>query len=284
MNLLRLWDEVDLVNQINEKYSKQLDPIFFIIDSLCNEYQILIDNELERKLKLTDSLNQNGFTEFSTKHSQVLPLLENTIVFYEEKASVNPLKDMVIKKIMEENFRNPPRDKTGEDKVDKKVWKSFRRAINIEGIIGEIENDKKLSDLSDLILVIRDFVLEWELMPNGKWQPSGKKYFDGFSNISSSDPPVIHFKIEGEVDRNWKLENRQENLSTFVKNDQSFNFLRSQVISALKKKGYSELIKLFNSKIKPRLEKQLGIDETTNKIQYYFGSNKYGLLYSLISD
>lgn len=247
--------------------------------------RFVIGNNLGGLKNLIKELNDKGFTEFGQDHIQEIQFLENTIVFYDEKSQVNPHDDLVIKNTIRNNFENPPKDKTGKDTVEKEVWKSFRTAFNIKKLEIEFKSEKRIDKVKDMINIIRDFCLEWQQMPDGKWKPSGRRYLDGFQNIDTEDPPVCRITIPGKVERDWKLVPDDPHLlQSLAKAEEYFEKLKKQVIEALKKKGLQEIVNLFNQEIKPRLKEQFDIEVANRKAEYYFGIKDDGLVQRILKE
>ncbi len=245
--------------------------------------RFVIGNSLENIKTFIKALNDDGFGEYRDDHARVIEFLENTIVFYEEKSKVNPHSDLIIKDVIKYFYENPPTDKVGKKTVEKNVWLSFRRAFNLKKLENERERDKRLDVVKDLINIIRDFVLEWKKMPNGKWQPSGLRYLEGFDNISTSDPPLCQIRLAGKVDRDWKLIPDDKGvLENLAQAEAYFDALKHQLVEGIKKKGLEKLVDLFNKEIKSRMEEQWGVDETNRKAEYYFGIADNGLIHRII--
>jgi hypothetical protein len=82
---------------------------------------------------LVGSLTNEGLQGIGLGHVRTMPVLDHAVVFYEEKAHINPGSMLVVAPTLAEHFENPVLDAAGRQAVLPAVWKQQRMAYNIEG-------------------------------------------------------------------------------------------------------------------------------------------------------
>jgi hypothetical protein len=224
---------------------------------------------------LVTRLQAEGLQDFREEHVKQLGPLDHAVVFYEEKAQVNPFKTLSVRPTLKHFFENSGKDNTGESNIDTSVWKQHRLAYNIE-------KRRHVARLKGLINFVLDFGLIWELRRGGIWQPKSLRWND--LPVTLDFPPHFRCNDANGNSREFELDSSAESVRGLAKSPVFYNVLRDKLKQLVEQKGEQELYQLFEGEVKQYLEERDG-GTSELKQKWYFGKagEEDGLIHGLLS-
>lgn len=227
---------------------------------------------------LASRLSQQGLQDFQPGaggHVRRLGLFDHAVVFYEEKARVNPAEMLSVAGTLKYWFESPGVDASGAKIHDEDTWKQHRLAYNVE----KRRRVVRVQGLMDFVL---DFVLIWEPRPGGVWKPVASRWKD--FPVTVEVPPRFHFRDASGTERDFELDPDPRKVRDLADTPTYYNVLRDKVVEIVRTLGEQELNRLYEHEVRQYLEAR---DRETSraKKEYYFGKagERDGLIHQLRS-
>ena len=239
--------------------------------------RFVISNSPAISQRLIDDLGG----DFSKQQAKATDLLKQMIIFYEEKAQLNPLHDLKIIETLKRNFEQAPIDRSGKKIMPDEVWKTMRLAYSIDRRLLDIEAAKRLQWVDRLAQLLFDFAVIWEPDPaTGESAPASVRHEYEALNIKLEPYPHFTITVPGKPYFEIKLAGKTaDDKETVARERPAFDFLMRRVSAGVNAVGRDGMLALWNEEVGPRLSHQLGDTETKIRRQFYFGSaDKPGLI------
>jgi hypothetical protein len=228
--------------------------------------------ELVRRLK------EEGLQELQPSHVRPLALLDNAVVFYEEKSRITPLAMLEVKETMKYWFETPATDPTGMSTTPKALWRQQRLAYNLE-------RRRRVTRVGALTNLLLDFAFVTTRKPySDDWRVESVRWNE--LPIDAGPPPKFLFHDAGGITREYVLDPAPETVRRLADDQACSETLNILVAEKLKNLGESSLVKLFNEEVRPYLLERFGEHGVNQKADFYFGaaSRKDGFLYVLLGE
>jgi len=191
-----------------------------------------------------------------------MPLLDHSVVFYEEKCRVNPFAMLEAKDTLKYYFEHPAVDPAGLHTVDPAVWKKQRLAYNIEG-------RSRVARCVVLIDFILDFVLTWGQTITGEWEVRQIRW-PAFP-LTPGAPPRFRYSEAGGPAREFALDSELRRVRELASRPADVEALAKAVDNLITQVGLDALTQTFDHDIRPYLSQRFSEAEMNRRTDFYFG-------------
>lgn len=246
--------------------------------------RFIIGNNKDSLDDLVSALNNAGYSEYTTKSTRDIAFLDQMILFYEEKAQVNPHEDLSVRKTLKRNFESPPSDPTGKAVMDEEIWQSFRLAYSIDRRKREQAGFKRLDYAKNLMQFVLDFFIEWQENEFNEWNPIKVRSEFETENLTIKQIPIYKISPPGQSVYYLKLDPEDDKtVKELAESDKNFKTFELEIIKLTKKHSKAKLLSMFNETVQPYLIKRFNHDLANKRGKVYFGGDaEKGLIEELI--
>jgi hypothetical protein len=211
---------------------------------------------------LVTALRQQGLQDLQPNHVRPMPLLDHSLVFYEEKCGVNPFAMLEAGETLKYYFEHPAVDSAGIHTVDPGVWKKQRLAYNIEG-------RSRVAHCMVLIDFILDFVLKWDQAITGEWEARQTRW-PSFP-LTPGAPPRFWYVEAGGPKREFALDSDLRKVRELASRPADIEALDKAVNGLIGQVGLDALTQAFDREIRPYLAARFSEAEMNRRTDFYFG-------------
>ncbi|MBV6505704.1 MAG: hypothetical protein ILNGONEN_01268 [Syntrophorhabdaceae bacterium] len=252
--------------------------------------RFVISSSTQTSKQLIDGLGKTGFGGYLPQQAAI-DFLKHMIIFYEEKAQVEPLQDLQIIETLERNFKEAPTNPSGAKIMPDDLWRKMRMAYSIERRAEQLKAKNRLSWVGNILNLLLDFAIVSE--PDaitGDLEPTHIRHEFQTLNIALQPGKVPRYDISvsGKQTLYLLLKNDDgDDKKNLARETAHFDSFFKSVKNCVKAAGKERMLAIWKDDVSPlilNIEKG-GIETANEKGQFYFGSSgKPGFIDRLIAE
>ncbi len=251
--------------------------------------RFVISSSIPFSQRLIDELGKKGHGDFSKQQAAAIDFLKHMIIFYEEKAQVNPLLDLKIRETLRRNYEQAPIDRSGTPIMRDEIWRKMRLAYSLDRRSQEIDMNRRRTWVTDLIDLLIDFAVQWEPdAVTGDLQPQAVRSEFRSLNIALDGGAYPHCRISvpGKADIDLRLDRDDAADKKILSRERAhFDLFLRNVRTCVRSAKKETLLTIWNEEVRPRILDNSDAENANLKGQFYFGgAGKRGFVDLLLEE